>query len=354
MTCADAARRSASTLGNWGHAETRDVAARLRHAFLPLAVLCVAAALATPACGADDKDGKKPKPKPEKYPDIELSEGSVPHYAAVAMDSWDGEIAYLLFDGTVGLGFKKLYVWIPEDRKYGTPQGMTPNQEGAFPAFGPERPVINEDEKSMVKWRFRQSFHKRAAGSSSHRDYVTGQTVTRSWQASQGYSLAFAVDFAHGNKRSAITLSHGLPMDVTISGSFGTQTDWKKIGGGFAPWTSLAIDLNFQRAPAKDPKNSIVSFDSRGLSYGNTSCQVRSVPDDGRISLVISPYLDPPVYSNAVTLAEVADGGLSAEIPYGWYGLRASKYKCGKYIYPVRVHGVGRYPFPLSMPPRER
>lgn len=308
------------------------------------AVLAIGAAVAGFAQESSSGGGK-----PKEFPKVAFEAGSQPRYAALGMDSWTGTTAYVVLDGTRSNGYSRMYVWIPGDRQYGKPVELRMLSEGNV--FAPiERKDANEEEKSEIRWRVGHARRGRSAGSETYVDYATGQTRTRSWGASSGFVIVFNVDFAHGDRHALPGMSGGLPVDLTLRGDLPTYESWEKVpASGFAPWTRLSMHLAHRVADGRNRDMAQVSLRYAGMHTGVGSCTVRSMPLNQDVVVTVTPYLEPPAYSNVVSLAELTQKGVDMEIPYGWYTFRVTGFQLGKFRHGVGIPSLGNIsPHPIG------
>jgi len=116
--------------------------------------------------------------------------------------------------------------------------------------------------------------------------------------------------------------SRVMPLDITIPGRLSVSTTWEKLPGALMPWRDLRFWMDV--APSHKRGQGIIKFRGhlRYHSHGWQTCRVRSLPEGSGVQLSIRPYMDPPVYSNLLTVAQVFEKPFPVELPYGWYNFR--------------------------------
>ena len=249
--------------------------------------------------------------KPKEYPDMPLAEGAKPRYAALAVDAWNSKVAYILFDGNVKDGYRKMYVWIPGDPKYGSPLAMTSTDSNNF---GPFTILSSHDrQNSSVSWKLTSD--KRtwtSGGTRTSVDYVTGKEVTSSTpvETHADSVFTFQVDYALGSSTST---AKKFPLDISISDGLSTSESWEKVPPPLTPWETRSFSMSATPVPGDGDKEGQLHF------KGQFNCTVRSLPEDAEVTLVVRPYMEPPIYSNTVSAAEAFGNGVSVSVPYGWY-----------------------------------
>jgi hypothetical protein len=305
----------------------------MKHVFVRATKWAAATALlaATAASAADEK----------AFPRGVALAGAEPRVATVRVDPFSGRNAYLLFDGSVKDGYGRMYVWSPGDSRYGTPQTVASavaGEQNRFPALAFQSTA--EGLAAQVTWQI--SWEKRKGGSGgNYYDYITGKVVERERKEFDYVEFGFQVDYARGAGGKA-------ELDVGIRGGLGTPGSPTNLPPTFAPWEHLNYAVSAK--PFYGEKNKAGLTCAGRLYYGGSECVVRSLPRDTVVTLSVAPYLDPPVYSNALTLTEAfgADGVKVEQLPYGWYDVNWS-FACPGLTAYSRLDTVLR-PLPITPP----
>ena len=291
-------------------------------------VVLFSAGIASAApCSAGDR--------PEAFPRVELAPGSVPYYAPVCVDVDTNEIAYLLFDGNVSNGYNRLYFWIPGHPEYRTPVAIRWNAETR--RFGPLtfQPRHPQDE-IRIGWSFTWGRH---GGAFEHYDYLTGQT--RKGTQPLVPTFGFQCDYfrrPRGGARPADSM-----VDMTMWGNLYASL-WTNMPSPLQPWTALNYYKTIQIVREK---GEVAALFRGRLNYGDNLCEVRALPRETTCTLVISPYMRPPIYSNDVSWAEAFQQGIRVPLEYGWYDLYWTITSPGLLVKPRLDVAVRRSPFPV-------
>ena len=281
---------------------------------------------------------------PGGFPDVPLMEGSQPRYAVLALDAAGKKAAYLLFDGNTQAGYKRVYVWTPADRAFKTPRPLAISENNRFGPIGIELTPAEKQEKAQVVWQVSWS-RRTVGGTHKRKDYATGKTITTTSERRTHSVFGFSCHFAHPPQEGAASPTSNPPLDLVMSGDMGTKTEWKQVGGPFAPWHRLTFGMSFNAARGEDTGR--IRFKGR-LYYGNRPCNVRSMPTHARVSLKVEPYMEKPVYENSVPATEAMTQGIEVELPYGWYTFRWGM-SCPPLKIRTHHHGI-RWPWPFSKP----
>ena len=266
------------------------------------------AGLALLALGVAGRAADKAPERPANFPRVELAPGSRPYYASVMLDMETNTIGYVCFDGNVSNGFERLYFWSPDDPAYRTPKAFRYNAETR--RFGPVKfsPRHSKDDIKLDWW----FSWRRSGGSYEHFDYITGQT-RKGTSAIIPY-FVFYCDYARQPRSGARADSL---VDITMMGDISASV-WTNMPAPLQPWQTLNYYMGVKLVRAKD---STVAHFTGLLSYGHSRCEVRALPRDTVCTLVVSPYLGEPVYSNEVTWSEAIVKGVDVKLDYGWYDL---------------------------------
>ncbi len=274
--------------------------------------------------------------RPAAFPRVALSPGSLPYFASVMVDVDTNQIAYLCFDGNVSNGYERLYFWIPDDSTYRTPKPFRLNSETK--RFGPVtfKPKHDKDELK-IDWSFSWA---PSGGSYQQFDYLTGKTR----KIARGIypRFFFRVDYLRqprGGPRPSPTL-----VDITIPGEI-SVSGWTNMAAALQPWHTLNYYMTTKLVRDKD--HTLVHF-AGILNYANNPITVRAMPRETVCTLVVSPYLEQPIYSNDMTWAEAIGTGVDVKLEYRWYDLDWNITSPGLRIYPNRGVAVRSSPFPIT------
>jgi len=247
---------------------------------------------------------------PAAFPKVTLAKGSIPYYASLMVDVATNQIAYVCFDGDVSNGYERLHFWIPNDAEYRTPKLFRYNSEAK--RFGPIsfRPKHDKDD-IRIDWSFRWAPH---GGNYTHFDYLTGQTR----QVARGIYPRFFFDCSYQRRpRTAVRPADSL-VDITIPGEIYASV-WTNMPKALEPWHTLNYYMTTKQV--RDKSHSLVRF-TGFLRYGHHHpVEVRSLPREAACTLIVSPYLKAPVYSNDLNWAEAIGTGADVKLEYGWYDL---------------------------------
>lgn len=271
--------------------------------------------------------------KPKEFPKVDLAGGSKPRYAAIAMDETQSKVAYILFDGNINSkdGYK-IYVWIPDDLKYKNPVAMRAIDGNKFSPLSIGGPILKKDVAS-ISWQLRWETR---CSPDTDVDYVTGKTTKLKVVTYPVFG--FSIDYLRGQGRAAV--------DITIHGEMSTSDTWEKLPNVLAPWDHVNFMMTFQ--PVYKKEKGRIQFKGN-LYYGYWGCTVRSLPDDSEIMLTVSPYMEPPIYSNTLSVAEAFGTGVDVEVPYGWYNFTWS-FTCDNLKTQSGYWGIYSWPYPFSKP----
>ena len=249
------------------------------------------------------------------FPKVALAAGSAPQYSVLVIDPLVERVAYVLWDGNVKDGFGRVYVWVPGDAKYGTPIAAASGEGNKFPPF--TFSSSGSQEVANVSWQL--GWDRRTGGGTySYLDYATGKTITHEGEQITYPVFIFDVNYTRGDRSLAASPQASYPLDVRIYGEMGATTVWTNLPPAFAPWNNLNYWMDVKTVYGEREKSGL-SFTGR-LYYAHWPCTVRSTPKVSKVDLMVSPYLEAPTYSNAVTYVE-ASSGIKVEVPFGWYDL---------------------------------
>lgn len=302
-----------------------------------------------PVFGAEEAGGVLRKPK--EFPAVAVTPGVPVQYGTVALDTWTGKVAYLLVEGSVSNGYSRLFAWIPKDTRFGKPVEWKPKASETTPGhfvFGDlENKGASGLEKVSVLWRFSTFKESRAAGASTHFDYVTGKTVSQNWEASSWNRLryAFNLGYAYGKAPSG-SMDGSYPLELTLAADLPLYPKWEQVPEpGEAPFYA-ALHAKHEIQETRDPKKGrlLCQFD------GYEGAAIKKAPDEVNVGLVIVPYMGEAAVSNTLTLAEFVKTGFDNEIPYGWYSLRLIGFQYGRFSFGGRFHRINIDPLPISRP----
>jgi len=268
-------------------------------------VMCVAGLIPFP--------GRAAPKRPDKYPEVILDAKSEARYTAVALDTTGSQAAYLLFDGNVNKGYDRVYVWIPGDPKYDKPLSKKSGEQKQFSPFGINTKSDKTKEDVTINWQMAWYIH---GGRHDYWDYKVGKMVKRD----VGKYPRFPFNVHVLRKPSRAMAKPGTEsVDIVIPGEIPTSTTWTNCPAPLAPWNKLRFDITTKREKAKEQDKGRFRFLGRLLYWHWRECTVRSMPPETDITLMVSPYLEPPIYSNKLTAVDMFHKGITLEFPYGWY-----------------------------------
>ena len=290
-------------------------------------------ALAAPAAAA----------KPDRFPAVPLSPLSEPRYSVVMLDTWTTRVAYVMFDGSLSNGYRRMYLWAPEDPRFTTPKAYSADEAGNF---GPiETVTSSSNREASVGWTLGW---RRAGGSTiGTYDYMTGKSGKRDIPF---YSVfPFTADYTYGAK----PLSSGKPLvDLGIAGGLYVSSAWTNLPVAQAPWWHLGYYMSSSNLEVKG-KSALRLTSVLGHYtpyYGWRNCTIRALPKTAVISLSVTEYMGPVVYTNTLTLAEAFGAGVTVEMPYGWYDI-VWDFDCeGMGVRPRLDANVRMNPYPFAKP----
>lgn len=274
-----------------------------------LYIVTGAAVFATVAAAAETPE------RPEKFPDVPLGAKSVPRYASVALDTEGTEVAYVLFDGNVEDGYDKMFVWVPDDDRYGKPKSIKSDDEKIYPPFGIKSSTSRAltKEEVTIAWSMRWYIH---SGRHRVRNYRTGEMEER--DVGNYPVFHFNVDFERKPPRMGIAAQEdSVNIDLGIRGYLKTSMTWTNCPNPVLPWKEL--DFYVTPEPAYERGKSFLRFKGRLSYYYWWPCRIGQISDQTEITLTVSPYLEDPVYSDKVNAADLFGEGVLVELPYGWY-----------------------------------
>lgn len=288
--------------------------------------------------------------KPKAFPAV-TGAPKDPAFATVALDTWTGQVAYLMVEGSSSNGFTRVFAWIPGDSRLGRPVEWKPKTMEANPNgwnFGDlENKASEGEEKVRIIYHFYTVKEARGAGSDSSFDYVTGKTVTRSWGAATWHRMryTFTLGYAYGNAPAA-SMDGGYPLEVGNGDDLRLYSTWEQVPepghGGF----SANIRAKHEVQESRDPKNArlLCTFD------GFEGAAIKKSPPDLNVGLTITPYMGEAIYSNTLTMAEFMKTGFDTDVPYGWYTFRLRGFRYGRFVFAGYFQRIGIDPVPVMRP----
>ncbi len=264
---------------------------------------------------------------PKKFPDVPLLANSRPRFAVLGVNPWTNAAAFVMFDGDLSNGYKRIYVWIPDDPDYDKPVALNANESRRFDPFTVS--ATNGENGATLSWALAWSTNTTGGGGGTRTevDYVTGKsrTVTVAAQPiSRHAAFGYSLTYRYGPADSVLASGSKAPLELVLSSSIGAYGSWSNVtGAAHAPWNQIQLAM----APKYFPDKAGLKVNLTGqLTHGGGSCRIVSLPPESQLTVIVSPYLDPPVYSNTLPGVE---GMRNTEIfiPYGWhsmwYALRA-------------------------------
>ena len=248
-----------------------------------------------------------------EFPAVALAAASDPRYVVISVDPFTNRLAYVLYDGNVKDGYGRIYVWMPEDPKYGRPVSATVAEGNKFPPL--TFTSTNGDEAAIVSWQL--SWERRTSGPRSYFDYTTGKTVNQGDSVTY-LALPFDVDYMRGDRSLLGAGGAAAPLDVRIHGEVGASAVWTNLPAAVTPWSQLNFWMDVKSEYYE--KGGALSFTGR-LYYAHWPCTVHSLPKSAKVDLTVGPYLEGPSYSNTLTHTEALVTGVKVEVPFGWYDI---------------------------------
>lgn len=284
---------------------------------------------------------------PKKFPDVPLMPGSKPRYTVLGVNPWTNAAAFVMFDGNLSNGYKRAYVWIPEDPDFDKPVALNVDDTRRFAPFSVS--ATNGSDAATISWTLSWGTNTTGGGGGTRTevDYITGKsrTVTVAAQPiSHSVIFGFALNYRYGPAATVLPAGSKAPLELVISSTLGAPASWSNVtGAAHAPWNQLTLAMAAKRAPEKSGIK--MNLAGQLLYGGGNSCRIVSLPPESTLTLMVSPYMDPPVYSNTVPGIE---GMRNTEIfiPYGWHTMRYALRAPG-----IRPAGGGADLAPYSKPP---
>ena len=250
-----------------------------------------------------------------QYPEVILSAGSKPRYTVIDLDYKKGQPAYLLFDGDVTNGYKRMFVWSPGHEKYNEPVVARLREETqTYREITTES--VEGDEAAVTTWtiKYRPETHGH-----TYRDYKTGELIER--EPTLQAIFYFNVDLQVGPARRVDRKAGKYPFDIGIPGRFGTSDSWAKRPAIHQPWKIAYCTLS--RTPKYDRKDPYIQCKA-GLRFysdrwNHFPVTVRQLPEGTAVKITIAPYLEQPVFERSYPVEEIFYLDIDIDIPFGWY-----------------------------------
>lgn len=248
---------------------------------------------------------------PAAYPAVQLREDSSPRYAAVNLDPWGRNTAYLLFDGDQQNGYPRMYVWIPGDARYGTPVAMMAGQENRYPPLR-LRVEGDADEAAEVVWNLRWGYHHSGGGGGVN--YYTGEQVSAR-PRSRHARISYEVNYARERRNV-----RGSRLALTIPGTLSFASEWDGAPRPQVPWEAINISLSVNRVLEQD--QIALRMGSRFYHQSNRIVVVETIPDAFfDVQLSVSPYLKPAIYREDVPFESLLRSGVRVPVEPRWYSI---------------------------------
>ena len=284
--------------------------------------------------------------RPDKFPTVSLLPDSEPKYAALAANSSATKVAYVLFDGNIKTGYKRIHVWVPGDPKYMKPATLQVQQEG-----GKFAPIKFEEktmaEQSTIVWTL--SWVK-GGGDQTYTDYMTGQS--KKVRVPDYNLFSFNCDYVHKPRVSGARSSGGTTIDLGIPGSIDTADAWDKMTATLIPWQRLYHYMVVKTTTDKKDTGRVHltgKISHLTTHYGWADVTVRAMPDEAVMTLCVSPYMGAPTYSNTLDSAKAFLQGVDIDLPYGWYDI-AWDIDCEGLKSTQRSDHIYLQPYPVPKP----
>jgi hypothetical protein len=288
--------------------------------------------------------------KPKEFPAVSVAKGVPVVYSAVPLDTWTGKVAYLLIEGSVTSGYTRVFAWIPGSTRFGKPmewkpKGVEGNPNAWF--FGElENRDSEGDEKIEMTWRFNTVQEGRAAGSDTVFDYATGKTTARNWGAATWHNMTYSakVGYACGNRPSG-SMDGSLPLEMTWNTSLPLYDTWANVPEQ-GVWSHATILAKYSVQETRDPKKGRLLCQFAGYQ----DVTVQKAPPEIAVGLVVAPYMEAPVYTNSLSIADFVKTGFDLDIPYGWYSLQLSGGRYGRFTFSGYFPQINIDPIPIARP----
>ena len=297
--------------------------------------------------GEDQAEDKKSS-VPPAFPQVLLSRNSQPRYTAINLDSLQNQVAYVLFDGDVTNTYKRVFVWSPGHEKYGAKpvSSLLSDETGVYCSIKTKSQV--GEEGSITTWtlKYRSETHGQ-----QYKDYKTGEMVTKDKKLVPRFY--FTVDLQRGPARRADRQAGKYPLDIGISGRLSVSDSWEKLPAVAEPWKYVYCSMS--RKPTYDKKRGFLRCKGH-LRYHRSRWNtfpitIRNLPEDSRVSVEIAPYLEDPVYSNELGVAEIFLGHTDVDLPYGWYSIG---WEFKSEFFNARGLNQSSHSWPFAFPPPAR
>lgn len=280
--------------------------------------------------GANGEDAADAKPMPEAFPRVDLVPNSVPQYGAVKLDPWGMNILYFVFDGNVENGYNRMYVWVPEGREYARPTALNARHEHTFPTITWR--TEKDDEVAETAYTFRAIRQTGRTGGRDARtsiDYETGKTVTRSAVSSRPYTnISFRYNLTYTRDRSPrggpnlLRVNIPAPSHDHSRRSISLSTNFTEVIPQ-AAWNNIHFRWSVDRQYGAEQNNAVLRFSGRpqhGSGSNRRHVSFDAIPQGFfDINLRISPYQKAPAFTKTIPMIDLANNGLTVDIPFGWY-----------------------------------
>lgn len=278
----------------------------------------------------DEAEAADQRPKPENFPTVPLVENSVPRYAAVRLDPWNKNVLYLMFDGNRRWGYNRLYVWVPEGRKYDTPTPLeVSHSDNRFPTITWRTEKDNEVVETAYTFSSRRSVGVRSARSARSArtttsfDYATGKTVTRTRSArsarpARGYTnISLGHNLVYTRDKSPLGGENLMRVSIP-GGSISTSTNFASVSPRVL-WNNIGFRWSVDRVDDGTSENALLNI-TGNIRRSDDTIRFSAIPRSFfDINIRVSPYLQDPVFNKAIPVADLMRNGLQVEIPCGWY-----------------------------------
>lgn len=259
--------------------------------------------------------------RPAAFPTVDLIQGSQPVFAAIGINPWDtDQIAYLLFDGNVSQKYLRFYIWVPGSREFNPPVARRANREMEFPTveFRADSPGagLRGGQTAVMRWDFR--YRERSSG--SYFDYARGVMVER--ERTTRPFFEFTLGYGTGPRDGTTRALARMPLSLIIPGEFSTISEWSELRTINRPWNDL--DFYMHRQAQREGRRAVVRFVARMQHRSHPRNTWRDVtvvnlPSEAKINLVIRPYMQEPIFSEAIPFDIAFGDGQPVDLPFGWY-----------------------------------
>ncbi len=264
------------------------------------------------------------------FPDVPLVADSVPLFTTLALDETGEHAAYILFDGNADNQYQRAYVWIPNHARYGRPVTLS-RGEGEF--FPPLTIPVPDAPNVETTWQLR-AWNERHGGHGEHvrtrHDYLTGETISETISAREERFIPrfdFRVRYRHAGRYARSLQNASDALDVLIEGRLSTGNSWDDRPDPDTPWHDLYLRFSVDEERLEEERHTgrlVFQLHVGHHRHHFGRARFTHIPDNARVQLDVSPYMEEPAFSEALPPARLLAGGFPVTLPYGWYEFKAA------------------------------